>query len=212
MARFDSEADAADVVIGYLRDLKFDVYCEVDSKVGRIDIVALQGSVLTAIEVKNRCNLDVLGQAASRQPFVHRSIAAFPFPKHSRHPHTCFRSMHLVYGIGVWDIQKYCISEAFAPVINRKPMKRYVEDCLCDEQKNQRAGVNRGYWSPFQRTKERIVKHVTENQPCTLKSVIESVEHHYGSDSSAYTSVGKWIRQGVIGEVTMTRDGLVLSE
>ena len=112
---------------------------------------------------------------------------------------------------GIWDIKKNGITEKFAPPINRSPLSRYVADSLCEEQKNQRAGVNAGHWSPFRTTKEKIVRHVRENEPCTLKSTIEAIEHHYSSDSSAYCSVGKWIREGVIDEVEMTKDGLVIA-
>ncbi len=53
-------SNPADVVIGYLRDLKYDVFCEVQTDIGRIDIVAVSCGIITSVEVKNQCNFDVL--------------------------------------------------------------------------------------------------------------------------------------------------------
>lgn len=210
MGRFQNESEAADVVIGHLRDLKYNVYCEVQTGAGRIDIIAVQGKIITSVEVKNCRNFEVLSQAIHRWPYVNRSIAAFPFPKSQ--DRIVMQAVAKHTGIGIWDIKKNTVSEFIAPRLNRRPASKWITESLCEEQQNQKAGVNQGHWSPFRATKDRIVLHVRQNQPCTLKSTIEAIEHHYASDSSAYQSVGKWIRSGVIKEVEMTPKGLVLSQ
>ena len=176
MGRFKNESEAADVVIGYLRDLRYEVYCEVQTGIGRIDIVAVQGKIITSVEVKNRRSFDVFSQAIHRFPYVNRSVAAFPFPKSQ--DRIVMKSVAKQTGIGIWDIKTNSISEFIAPRLNRRPASKWVVDSLCDEQKNQKAGVNQGHWSPFRATKDRIVLHVRKNQPCSLKSTIEAIEHH----------------------------------
>ena len=205
MARiFKNESEAADVVVGYLRDLKHEVYCEVETGIGRIDIIAVFGKIVTSIEVKNRCSLNVLGQAIHRRPFVHKSIAAFPFPDKAEL--AVLESVCKQTGIGIWNIG-FGVQEFYAPKVNRRSVSKYVINSLCDEQKNQKAGLNKGYWSPFQDTKKRLIKHVQKNPGCSIKSAVEKIKHHYSSNSSAYQSIAKWIRSGVISEIELD-DGL----
>lgn len=204
------ETEVGKIVIDYLKDQKETVYCEVDSGCGRIDIVSVSDSgVITAIELKNQCSFDVLGQAVDRLGFAHRSIAAFPFPKERRHKVTVVDRVARSTGIGVWIVTHGHIEEKYRPVLYRTALTHHITNYLREEQKNQEAGVNHGYWSPFKSTKQSLVNFVAKNEGCTLKEALKHVKHHYASHSSAYGSLGQWIRSGVIDEIERRDDGLL---
>lgn len=213
MSRFKTESDVADVVIAHLQDLRYEVYCEVEVCGRRVDVVAIRDGISLAVEVKRTCNFDVLGQASSCASWFHRSIAAFPFPK-SQSPYLkiCLSAVHNQCGIGVWEVSDRGIVEHYPTRLNRRARLSHIDRFLNEQQKSQRAGLNKGFWSPFSETKHALIAFVRKHQPCTLKESIEGIRHHYRTGSTAYSSLGKWIREGVIPEVEMTKKGLVIRE
>lgn len=212
MGVFRNEAEVGAVVKSYLLDMHQEVYCEVETDIGRIDIVAVSPTgMITSVELKACLSMDVLGQAIYRSRFVHRSVAAFPMPKDSRHYKlSVLRAIHLSTGIGIWLVDKSGVKEEHAPRIQRNPrhIEKWVRGCLREEQKHQDAGVNRGYWSPFQQTKKTLVDYVRNNEGCTLKDAMNEIQHHYATHSSAYNSMGTMILQGVVKEIERRDGGL----
>lgn len=204
---FKTESEVGEVVKSYLHDLRQDVYCEVETGCGRIDIVSVGGGVITAVELKVRLSLDVLGQAIDRSRYVHRSVAAFPMPKQAYYKRLILSAVSESTGIGIWIVKRNVVDELHAPRLYRKPCDRYIRAALRDEQKQQLAGVSKGYWSPFQQTRAALVSFVRANPGCTLKSAMKAVDHHYASHSTAYNSMSKWVRTGVIKEVERREDG-----
>ena len=98
------ESDVGDIVKSYLIDMKQDVYCEVEAAGGRVDIVAVCGRIVTAVELKTCLSLDLLGQAIDRRRYVHRSIAVAPSPKTKYHKTHVIKALCAQTGIGVWLI------------------------------------------------------------------------------------------------------------
>lgn len=204
-----SEADVGEVVKSYLTDAGQDVYCEVDTgAVGRIDIIAVSGRIVTAVELKVRLSMEVLGQAIDRRYYVHRSVAAFPKPKHSRYHGYVLKAVHDATGIGIWEVSDRYVHELYPPRLNRQARSDRIVESLDERQKHQAAGVSCGYWSPFRDTKYALIEFVRKHPGCTLKDAMSGIEHHYKTHSTAYSSMARWIHEGVIKEVER-RDGLL---
>lgn len=205
------ESEVGEVVLNYLHDLRQDTYCEVVTDIGRIDIVSVgSNSLITAIEIKTTLSFDLLAQAIHRSGYCHRSVAACPFPKLHSHKRTILKAIHAQYGIGIWRVERNHVTEEYPPRIQRHALANYVKNSLRPEQKNQPAGVNMGYWSPFQQTKKDLIAFVRDNPGCSIKEAIAGISHHYKSSSTAYSSIAKWIRTNVIKEVVLTGNGLQL--
>lgn len=206
-----TEADVGDIVIDYLKGMNHEVYCEVDSGYGRIDIVSVCGSVVTAIELKKSLTFHLLGQAIARSWHAHRTIIAFPHPSRYYDKEAALKAINEKYGVGVWLVKDYSnyghgfrhmsINETIAPKFNRKANVEWTKTALKEEQKNQRAGVNKGQWSPFRDTKERLILYVKRHPGCTIKDAMSEIKHHYTKNSSACSNMGTWIKQGVIKEI-----------
>lgn len=204
-----SEADIGEVVKSYLSEAGQEVYCEVDTgAIGRIDIIAVSGRIITAVELKVHLSLEVLGQAIDRRYYVHRSIAAFPRSKHSGYRGYVLKAVHVATGIGIWEVSNGYVRELYPPLLNRKARSERIVESLDERQKHQAAGVSCGYWSPFRDTKYALVEFVRKHPGCTLKDTMTGIEHHYKTHSTAYSSMAKWIHAGVIKEVEL-RDGLL---
>jgi len=120
---FKNESEVGEIVKAYLLDCGAEVYCEVDSGIGRIDIVAVTGKILTSVELKVRLSLEVLGQAIDRRLYVHRSVAAFPMPKQRRHKESVLRAVHEQFGIGIWCVTETTVREKYAPRLHRRSMR-----------------------------------------------------------------------------------------
>jgi len=43
-----------------------------------------------------------------------------------------------------------------------------------------------------------------------MKQAVDAISHHYASDSTARSSLATWIREGVIDEVEIRREGRAL--
>ena len=110
----------------------------------------------------------------------------------------------------VWQVNKKSVRELYSPRLNRKALTRHVVPYLRDEQKDQRAGVNMGYWSPFRQTKEGLIAYVAKNPGCTLKEMILACDNHYKKFSTAYSCISSYIRNGVISEIQRVGDGYFL--
>lgn len=208
---FKTESDVAEVVKTYLVAARHEVYCEVALDVGRIDIVAVSRGILTSVEVKRRLSLDVLGQAAHRARYFHRSVAAFPMPRNRGYAPLVLQAMHRATGIGIWEVKENSVRELFAPRFCRRPCCDGILESLCEQQQHQPAGVAKGFWSPFKDTKRALIGFVRSNPGCSLKEAMGKVKHHYASHSSAYNSMAQWIRQGVITEIERRGKGLYVS-
>ena len=213
MSKFKTEAEVGEVVMAYLAGPGVEVYSEVQLGDIRIDIVAVSGHLVTAVELKARLSLDVLGQAADRSGYVHRSIAAFPMPKERRYKQHVLGAVNRATGIGIWQVMDSGdIHELFAPRLLRRPCIHIVRAALHPGQKHQAAGVPHGQWSVFKQTTMELIRFVANNPGCSLKQAIDGIKHHYGSSSTARSSIYTWLRKGVITEIELRDGGLYLKE
>ena len=75
------------------------------------------------------------------------------------------------------------------------------------------AGTSEGKaYTPFQHTKQRLIQFVEKNPGCTIREVMESIEHHYHKLSTAMNCTCQWIHAGVISELRFEDGKLFLRE
>lgn len=213
MAKFKNESEVAEVVVRSLKDLHYEVYCEVEIAGFRADIVGVLNKHVLIVEVKNQLTLDVLGQAIDRRRYAHYSVAAFPMPKDPQgYKKVVLSSVSTDTGIGIWAVNRRSVKEMFLPSLNKKGWTKKTLGCLRDEQKDQKAGVNNGHWSPFRDTKEALIEFVRKNPGCSLRDAIRGVDHHYKRFNTAYSCLSKYISNGTIKEIVETETGYFLAE
>lgn len=204
----------AEKVVAYLQDLHWDVYQEVKPKgFGEVaDIVAVQSNRVWIIEVKMSFSLAVIAQAYNWRNFAHWVSIAVPSPK--RYKSFGYKVLKH-YGIGLIRVSDYTGSLAediIKPRLLRKALSKKILGSLCEEQKTYaKAGNNRSeFYSPFKRTCNEVARAVHANPGINMKSLIEKIDHHYASVSSAKTSLRYWTDAGKIQGVRAERDGRII--
>jgi len=199
-----TEEDLAEVLISFLKVEGWEVYQEVDTVWGRVDIVAKQGPIVWAIECKLSLGFPVLEQAYKALGKFHYVSVAVPWKARSKFAFDIAGR----YGIGVILVPKTWrnISEDVKPRLNRRP-KRTPE--LHEEQKDYcKAGTNSGgHWTPFKGTRERLVKMVNLEPGLVFPEAIKRLDHHYSSIASAKSCLKRLIETGVIKELRLENDG-----
>ena len=197
-----SETDVAASIIAYLDNLHWEVFQEVTGAAGRADIVARQGSLIWIIEAKTTFGLPVIAQARRWRQHAHlvsvgtpRYLGDFDFG----------REVCQMVGVGILcashrpqHADGSMSSELLRPRLNRHPHRLPK---LCEEHKTYApAGTNGGgYFTPFNRTCKDIRDVVTRaGEGMPLKRVIDLVDHHYNSNSTARNCMRKWIECGKV--------------
>lgn len=208
-----SELEVAAPVVAYLRAAHWEVYQEVSLGYGArtIDIVATQGPLLWAVEVKRTLSIQLLDQAVDLHGYAHYVSIAVPRSNtKERGVRGRFVWQFLGhYGIGRFRVTSRSDVESLeAPALNRKALVHRLRNCLHDEQKTMaEAGSQGGYWTPFSMTSRNVQRFLADNPGCTFKELVAGIEHHYGSASTARSCLRKWICDGVIAGVRVERDG-----
>lgn len=206
------EIDLAKKVIIYLENLNYDIYQEVQIGQGRrADIVAIQDNISWIIETKLSLSMKLLEQALIQRYHAHYISIAIPDKKINRVAEIFMHD----YGIGGlklinpkysdWYIVEFC-----EPRLNRKighynDIRKWVND---RHKYYAEAGNNMGeYWTPFKETTDEIYRYVKSNPGCSLKELIDNINHHYHSSASAKSSIARWIHRGVIKNISIKKNG-----
>lgn len=210
------ETDLAKSVIAWLRDLKWEIYQEVQVfSYGPVaDIVAVLGSVIWVIETKSSLNLDVMRQANNWRPFSNFVSVAVPVLKFRD---GAFRYHILdLLGVGLLRVRRneyfkeVEVDELIRPVLNRHTGSRLKESLREVHKTFAEAGnAEKIRWSPFQQTCSGVKKYVDAHPGATLKEVIDNVKTHYHSTDTARSCISKWAEEGAIRGVKKVRDGKV---
>lgn len=209
-----SEAELAAAVVGYFRDLKWDVHQEVVDVSHRADIVAVQGQLVAVVETKKSLTFDVIAQASRWLDRAHHVFVAVPYAKWSDGRCLAFRVCE-ERGIGVLLCQQgypgaASVKEERAPQLNRR-IRPGLRDKLRAEHKDSLAAgsAGGGYYTAFKGTCNALLRAARAKPGSTLKDLIESIEHHYSTPSSARTHLARWIENGGIQGLRLERDGRV---
>lgn len=199
------ETDIARPIVDQLK-ADHEVYQEVRTSFGVVDIVAVVGSIRWAIEAKTSLNLVVLDQALGNTRLFHYSSVAVPHARRDRSLRAATRFL-TANGIGLIYVGKHgSITTAIEPRFHR----RVLSVTLHDQQKYyaQAGTAGGGHFTDFKSTRDRLIEYVTKYPGCTIKEAIEQVGHHYRSTATAVQCVRKYVKTSVIPELRNDRGRL----
>jgi len=220
-----SEAEVAQVVMNWMTGQLWDCYPEVELPGGRADIVGVRPfpfmphrQCVHIVECKTSWTLTLLEQAQQRLRYAHFVSIAAPTRMSS-----FYKQLALDMGLGVikfygradLTIDEYGIEHGrmCRHVFNRnrrftgeyRSGPEYLLTLLDEDMKNYAPGTSSGYSSPWRRTMDRCVKFVQANPGCTVKDIIESIDHHYASKSGAKQGVLLWLQKRE--EISVSKKG-----
>ena len=197
------ETDLAQKFVDYLSC--YDLYFEVDYY-RCIDIVAIDNNISMAYEVKTTFNFKVLEQAIENAKYFHYSYICVPD----------FRDKWVQiklckdYGLGllIYPEKDYFpeVRELVHPKLNRQANIFSLKNRLREENKQSIPGSKNGdggKLTAFGCTVQNAEFFVMRNPGCTLKQMIEGIEHHYSSSQSAHGSMAQYIKSGVIKNIEL---------
>lgn len=217
-----TEAQIAQAICDYLRDLQWTTYHEVITTgrggIGnRADIVAVQGRLVWVIETKTAFNAEVIGQAMAWRPYAHYISVGTPDRRRWDSATQLFLRIVKLDGIGwltpqpamggAWETR-----EARPPrLFRRPPLVDRLRNALREEHKTfATPGTSSRYWTPFKET-TRALEQCVVNGPATgvpLKEIVTLIKHHYARNSTAVSCLRDWLLEGRIPQLELV-DGVV---
>lgn len=220
-----SEEALAATVVRHLRDLHWDVHQEVVCGGPRADIVAVQGARVWVIESKMSLTLDLLGQALEWRGVAHYVSVAVPkYAKAGAYRARAVSERILrEWGIGLMRVTatepgdrwaEARVDTELAPRLDRHPHPNSLKNLrarLCDDTRTFAAAGNAQgkFWSPFKATVREIHRALGEKDGLSTRELVASISHHYSSDSSARSTLPKWLMDGKIPGVRGEHSGKV---
>lgn len=202
----ESEVELAKAFVWWLIDQRWDVYQEVQP--GRADliadIVAVRDGLVWVIETKRTLSLALLGQAAAWSGAAHYVSIGVPCLRNRGVSNYAIDAVTDRYGIGRLEAERYgdhhTVRELESPRLNRKSRAKVLLGVLRDAHRTYaEAGNSNGRrFTPFQETCDEVRRYVRDHTGCTLKEMIDNVDHHYASSVTARSAIAKWIGSGVI--------------
>jgi hypothetical protein len=186
----------------------YDLYFEIPTN--NVDIVAKNGSILMAYEVKVHLNFKVIEQAYMNSHYFHFSYICVPNAKNIGFQLEVCKKFGV--GVLVWDRYDK-VTERQKPLFNRKAITKYIKLPEYSKRSIPGASGNNGTTiTPFKSTIENMVKYIRRHPECSLKECIENTQHHYYSSSAAKTAIYKWMANGVIDEFYLNNNKLYLNQ
>jgi hypothetical protein len=213
-----TEAELAEKFIQFFSG-GYDVYPEVPAY-GIIDIIAYRDPIVIAIECKMQFSFEVLEQAIKNKTYAHYSYIAIPKPKF--YINGIKKRICNDYGIGVLTFREYKTEEGYtyskilkdmplderianrideqvAPKLNRKIIKPKLEEWM----KKSIAGSQNDRMTAFKNTVEEIENMLIRKGKMKVEDALKEIRHHYGSISSAKSSLSSLCRSNVIKTFTI---------
>lgn len=217
------EEELAAKAVEWMRGDDWEVFQEVTGVCGRADLVGMRGGRSRIVEVKMGLSLALLAQAESwtRYKCAHEVCVVVPAPKCRRFsgpPRSRLYALDLCrkMGVGVYYFVSArgrfdnLLSEEVPPVAMEVDNIRDISQHLAEEMKNTPAGSNRGgYWTPFRKTAKAMADHVAEHPGCSVREVVDAIEHHYSSNTSARGCLRRLAVDGHIESVRATVESRV---
>lgn len=202
--QFKSEQELAEVVCRWLENQRWEVFSEVTLGGPRADIVARQGPLVWVIETKLSFGLDVLGQANHWTRYANYVSCACPWGRGKGFAEDFAK----LIGVGSLRVgHDGGIFEGVHPRFRRRIDEKLKETLRPEHKTFAKSGsLGGGYWTPFQQT----VKNIQETmgihpEGITIKDLMNRVNHHYGSTSTARNVMLKWIDAGYVKGVTLDK-------
>lgn len=208
MDRIDRETQLGELMVAHLESEGWDVYQEVQTLVGKVDLVAVRGDDVMALELKLNPSLILLDQVVRILPFA-THVAAVTVLKRSSSPGLQWALQQ--GGIG-WGCFRTGAKGGFVWRLNPERHDndtQTLKKCLNPGQKvHAKAGTNKGgAWAPWRDTVTAIRAYLEAcGGRAPLATVMKSVKHHY-KPKNAYSGGKHLAKLGLIPGVRMVRDG-----
>ena len=193
-----TEEDLAARVVAWLQARSWEVYQEVDCRLGRADIVAVRGPLIHVIECKLAFGFPVLEQA--RRWLGHANLVSVATESRSGRRDVCDIACEAL-GVGRLLVGHDVVEAVSARMLRR--VSRTIRNTLRPEhQTYAKAGTNGGYYSAWRGTCARLVEIVVAANRHGLgispKDAIAKIAHHYATDSSARSCLLREVRDGKV--------------
>ncbi len=213
------EVEIGKILVEWLIGTGYEVFQEV--KIGHadriVDVVAKKINFLWAIELKTCRNLEVINQASKLKSYSNKVSVAIPvLRKDDGYSFWC--SILEWQNIGLLEIHRFTesekkwglspVKEIIVPMLVDSPeLGLRLQERLFENQKDfAEAGNSKSkYWSPFQETKKQIIETVKSNPGLSVKELVFRIKHHYETDERASSAILTWIRNGVIGGISIKK-------
>lgn len=216
------ETDLAKSVVDWMRFNKWEVYQEVQQSAysAIADIVAVRNDQVWIIECKTSLSFDVVAQANHWRfyQYAHYISIAVPMCRRSKGRCLAFDVLRH-YGIGLLEVSKYSgdnientVWENIKPQLTENPSSiKFIKNCLHEKHKTYAAAGNAEgkRLTPYTLTCDNVVEELKKQPGLTSREIVERIQHHYGSDTSARGNLLQNAKAGNIRGVTVKQDGRV---
>jgi len=210
-----TEAELAKPLIPWLEAQHWTVYQEVQcSMYGAVaDIVALQGNLSWVIEVKRSLTFALIEQATQWHGRARFVSVAVPSPKTRAKGRRIAENLLEQMGIGlilIGDENWREPNQVIGPALRRRLYEGLAIAKFCTEQHKTWAEAGTAgsdHWTPFQQTARDVCRYVGEHPGCSLKELVDGIDHHYNRDATARSCLARWLREGVIKGVRVEQAG-----
>jgi hypothetical protein len=189
------EAEVADRAMAYLSGLGWDCYPEAAFGRGnRADIAATWNGQLWIVECKLSASLSVLDQAIRWVGQAHRVSVCCPgIPSVG-----AFMDVLRLHGIGGIAPSSRADEPCFAkpPARLNRAAHRFAQRLigkLHPDMKNYTPGTKAGFSSPWRRTMDAAILEVKRSGGCTIRHLVDSIQHHYLTPETARNSLLTWL-------------------
>jgi hypothetical protein len=197
-----AEAEVAAAVVAWFKDGPWEIYQEVPCSGGVADIVATDQNRVWIIEVKRSLTFGLIDQARRRLKCAHWVSVAVPSGARSDTSYYMLRHFGIGLVLPSFIYGRWEVRESIEPKINRaghKGAKRLISRLEPEHKTAAKAGsAGGGHWTPFKRTCKHALGLVQKNGPMTMRELMDGIEHHYSSHSSARSTFLRMVDINVV--------------
>lgn len=201
-----SEVATAREVTNWLKIDGWDVYEEVAlGYTDSLDILAIRGPILWAIEVKQTFSVALVGQAKRWIPHAHCVSVAVPFHKRGSASEGAVWICSTL-GLGLLYATSNNVQQRVKPEFRRRVDADFLRKHVNIKQQDgsvPAGSASIARWTPWRLTVSELIKVVNDNPGVTLKEALKRMRHHYRTDSVANSSLSKYLRNGLIKELRL---------
>lgn len=207
MKKFKTEEELGDAFIAVLKKFGYEIWCEVETSAGIIDIVTLKDNIYETYHLKLQMSNKVLEQAMKCTHYNTQNYVVVPSPKKGNNVDMVQDVVIRKYNIGIIQVplsihdrleSKY--SSQIFHYINKiryidktKPVGKYdISKSLYDSQKTDKAGVKGGgYDTAFKRSMKLLIEYHKNNEYKSLKDTWEKLgdQLHWSSKYSFFNAM-----------------------
>lgn len=205
------ETELAQKFVEYLSDM-YDLYFEV----GLTDIVGKKDNIVINVEVKKTLNFKVIQQAYNNIRSSHYSYIAVPRKSAINNPFALIICEKFGIGVLLYD-ENFAYTKVYEkvkPKLNRHAYTKYAKKLTEDSMyKRTTPGAKSGDTiTAFSVTVENLESYVSRHNGCAIKEALDNISHHYGSISSAKSSIISYIDRGIIKNIKREGNKLYINK